>query len=76
MTYVQRVLQPDETLVYSTTLHWFVYWRAVLFAIAALALLIGSRFVPRAGACGGDRIACGGRRRWTRHAVVLALGVH
>lgn len=46
MTYVQRVLQPDETLVYSTTLHWFVYWRAVLFAIAALALLIGSRFVP------------------------------
>lgn len=47
MTYVQRVLQPDETLVYSTTRHWCVYLRAVLFAIVALALLIGSQFVPQ-----------------------------
>jgi len=47
MTYVQRVLQPDETLVYSTTRHWSVYLRAVLFAIVDLALLIGSQFVPQ-----------------------------
>jgi uncharacterized membrane protein YdbT with pleckstrin-like domain len=47
MTYVQRVLQPDETLVYSTTRHWSVYLRAVLFAIAGLALLIGSQLVPQ-----------------------------
>jgi uncharacterized membrane protein YdbT with pleckstrin-like domain len=46
MSYVQRVLQPDETLVYSTTRHWSVYLRAVLFAIIGLVLLIGSRFVP------------------------------
>jgi uncharacterized membrane protein YdbT with pleckstrin-like domain len=46
MSYVQRVLQPDETVAYSTTRHWFVYLRAGLFAIVCLALLIGSRFVP------------------------------
>ena len=46
MTYVERVLQPNETLVYSTTLHWVVYLRAVLFAIVGLALLVGSLFVP------------------------------
>jgi uncharacterized membrane protein YdbT with pleckstrin-like domain len=46
MSYVQRVLQPDETLVYSTTRHWSVYLNAVLFAVIALALLIGSQFVP------------------------------
>lgn len=47
MSYVQRVLQPGETLVYSTTRHWFVYVRAVLCAIVALALLIGFQFVPQ-----------------------------
>jgi|SRR5271156_3061119 uncharacterized membrane protein YdbT with pleckstrin-like domain len=47
MSYVQRVLQPDETLVYSTTKHWSVYLPAVLCAIIALALLIGSQFVPQ-----------------------------
>ena len=47
MNYVQRVLQPDETLVYSTTLHWSVYLRAALFAIVALALLTGSQLAPQ-----------------------------
>jgi uncharacterized membrane protein YdbT with pleckstrin-like domain len=47
MTYVQRVLQPDETLVYTTTRHWFVYLHAALCAIVGLALLIGSQFVPQ-----------------------------
>jgi len=47
MTYVQRVLQPGETLVYSATRHWFVYLHAVLFTIVGLASLIGSQFVPQ-----------------------------
>jgi uncharacterized membrane protein YdbT with pleckstrin-like domain len=47
MSYVQRVLQPDETLVYSTTRHWSVYLRAALGAIALVALLIGCQFVPQ-----------------------------
>ena len=46
MSYVQRVLQPDETLVYATTRHWFVYLRAIFLALVTLALLIGSRFLP------------------------------
>ncbi len=47
MSYVQRVLQPGETLLYSTTRHWSVYLRAVLLAIVALASLIGTQFVPQ-----------------------------
>ncbi len=40
MRYVSRVLQPGETIVYSTKLHWFVYlWAIVLLAVTvALAL--------------------------------------
>ncbi|MBO0736091.1 MAG: PH domain-containing protein [Alphaproteobacteria bacterium] len=34
MRYVRRVLQPGETIVYATKLHWFVYlWAIVLFVI-------------------------------------------
>jgi len=36
MSYVQRVLQPGETVVYTTRLHWLVFFRAGLFAILAL----------------------------------------
>jgi uncharacterized membrane protein YdbT with pleckstrin-like domain len=46
MSYIQRVLQPGETLVYRTTRHWFVYLHAIMFAIIGLALLIGSRAIP------------------------------
>jgi uncharacterized membrane protein YdbT with pleckstrin-like domain len=44
MRYVSRVLQPGETIVYSTKLHWFVYlWAILLLAIAiALALIAWS----------------------------------
>jgi uncharacterized membrane protein YdbT with pleckstrin-like domain len=36
MSYVQRVLQPGETLVYATRLHWLVYARAGFLLAAAL----------------------------------------
>ena len=40
MKYVEQVLQPGETLVYATTLHWLVYLRAlVFFALAVLSLM-------------------------------------
>ena len=44
MRYVSRVLQPGETIVYSTKLHWCVYlWAILLLAIAiALALIAWS----------------------------------
>ncbi len=38
MSYVQSVLQPGETLVYATRLHWLVYARALGFLILAFAL--------------------------------------
>jgi len=38
MSYLRRVLQPDETVVYTTQLHWLIYLRAVLLAMVAIAL--------------------------------------
>ena len=37
MSYVARVLQPGETLLYATRLHWLVYARALGFLALALA---------------------------------------
>jgi uncharacterized membrane protein YdbT with pleckstrin-like domain len=37
MRYVRRVLQPGETIVYTTKLHWFVYlWTIFLLAVCFL----------------------------------------
>ncbi len=42
MSYVQKVLQPGETLIYRTKLHWLIYFRAiVLFALAVAAVAAG-----------------------------------
>lgn len=38
MGYVQHVLQPGETVLQESRLHWFIYWRAVLFLIIACAI--------------------------------------
>jgi uncharacterized membrane protein YdbT with pleckstrin-like domain len=38
MRYVRRVLQPGETIVYSTRLHWIIYWRAILLLIVCIVL--------------------------------------
>ena len=40
MKYVEQVLQPGETVVYATSLHWLVYLRAVVLVVLALACLI------------------------------------
>jgi uncharacterized membrane protein YdbT with pleckstrin-like domain len=45
MRYVSRVLQPGETIVYATRLHWLIYGRAVVLVIIAVALAIGTSFV-------------------------------
>jgi uncharacterized membrane protein YdbT with pleckstrin-like domain len=39
MRYVRRVLQPGETIVYSTELHWIIYWRAILLLIVCVMLV-------------------------------------
>ncbi|HEX3860327.1 MAG TPA: PH domain-containing protein [Stellaceae bacterium] len=38
MKYVERVLQPGETVIYATSLHWLIYSRAVLLALFAIVL--------------------------------------
>ena len=38
MSYVRRVLQPDEAVVYTTKLHWLIYLRAILLGIVAVIL--------------------------------------
>jgi uncharacterized membrane protein YdbT with pleckstrin-like domain len=43
MRYVRRVLQPGETVVYSTKLHWFVYLWAILLFIICLVLAGAAR---------------------------------
>jgi uncharacterized membrane protein YdbT with pleckstrin-like domain len=40
MSYIQKVLQPGETLLYRTRLHWFVYGRAVILLLVAIACAI------------------------------------
>ena len=36
--YVRRVLQPGETIVYATKLHWIIYLRAILLLIICIGL--------------------------------------
>jgi uncharacterized membrane protein YdbT with pleckstrin-like domain len=45
MKYVEQVLQPGETLIYATSLHWLVYLRAAVLAILALFCLIAAESV-------------------------------
>src|ERR1700758_2576397 len=38
MRYVRRVLQPGETIVYTTKLHWLIYTHTILLLIAFIIL--------------------------------------
>jgi uncharacterized membrane protein YdbT with pleckstrin-like domain len=38
MRYVQHVLQPGETVLHESRLHWLIYWRALLMLIVALGV--------------------------------------
>lgn len=40
MKYVEQVLQPGETVVYATSLHWLVYLRAILLLVLAVISLM------------------------------------
>jgi uncharacterized membrane protein YdbT with pleckstrin-like domain len=39
MRYIERILQPGESLVYSGRIHWVVYGPAMLLALIAFALV-------------------------------------
>jgi uncharacterized membrane protein YdbT with pleckstrin-like domain len=42
MKYVRRVLQPDETIVYTSRLHWLIYLPAFFVLLVALGFLVVS----------------------------------
>jgi uncharacterized membrane protein YdbT with pleckstrin-like domain len=68
MKYVTRVLQPGETVVYATTLHWLVYFRALVLLLIGVALLVAAAMV-------GDRgVSIGGNPEYTKY-LVTALQV-
>ncbi len=45
MRYVNRVLEPGETVIYETKLHRLIYFRAAVAGIICIALLIASASV-------------------------------
>ncbi|WP_398470279.1 PH domain-containing protein [Tardiphaga sp.] len=40
--YIDDILQPDEKVLYSSNLHWIVYWKGILGWIVAAALFVAS----------------------------------
>jgi uncharacterized membrane protein YdbT with pleckstrin-like domain len=44
MPYVTRVLQPGETVVYMTKLHWVIYWRAIALLLIAIGLGVAASY--------------------------------
>ena len=53
MKYVEQVLQPDERLVYATTLHWLVYARAVVLLLLAIVVwIVSGGFASRTATMG------------------------
>lgn len=47
MSYVKKVLQPGETLVFATGLHWLTYLPSILLFIVAAAFAVGSRYIEQ-----------------------------
>ena len=40
MNYVQRVLQPDESVLHAARLHWFIYLKGIVLLVLALVCLV------------------------------------
>jgi len=45
MSYVQRILQPGETVRHTAQIHWIVYWPGALLLLLALLTLIYGEFI-------------------------------
>jgi uncharacterized membrane protein YdbT with pleckstrin-like domain len=75
MRYIERILQPGETLVYSGRIHWVIYLPAMILALVALAALTQVKSGPTGMSWLIFSIACwlgagvtfvsGWFRRWT-----------
>jgi uncharacterized membrane protein YdbT with pleckstrin-like domain len=59
MKYVERVLQPGETVEYTTRLHWILYLRAIVLLVLSLACLIASGVITQSEVVLALQIAAG-----------------
>jgi uncharacterized membrane protein YdbT with pleckstrin-like domain len=57
MDYVTRVLQPGESVVHVTRLHWIIFLAAILWFVAALASLIAALSVDGDLRIAGEALA-------------------
>ena len=46
MRYIERILQPGETLVYAGKIHWIIYLPAMVLLLVALAALTQAKSGP------------------------------
>lgn len=60
MAYYTKVLQPDERVLAVGHVHWSIHRHALLLLLAALALLVGSFWVPQPDGPTGVRILAAG----------------
>ncbi|WP_398475182.1 PH domain-containing protein [Tardiphaga sp.] len=84
--YIDDILQPGEKVLYSSNLHWVVYWKGILGWIVAAVLFVGSGVNPAltlAGLVAAGVIAVvafyftvvAWFRRWTTETDVTTLRV-
>jgi uncharacterized membrane protein YdbT with pleckstrin-like domain len=57
MNYVRRVLQPGESVIHVTRLHWMIFVPATLWFAAAVVLLIGALTFDGDLRIGGEALA-------------------
>ena len=57
MNYVRRVLQPGESVIHVTRLHWMIFIPAILWFTAAIVLLIGALTLDGDLRIGGEALA-------------------
>ena len=74
MKYVTRVLQPGETVVYTTHLHWLIFLSAIVLSLIGLAMLVGSsttssNFISDAFRAGAAFLALIALAFWLRGAI-------
>jgi uncharacterized membrane protein YdbT with pleckstrin-like domain len=79
MRYVEEVLQPGETVLFVSTIHWLIYWPAILLIVAAIAAALllapgGSQIVQWVSLlCFAVGLASAARawfKRWTTEVAV------
>ena len=56
MSYVRSVLQPNETVRTTTSIHWIIYWRGIVALLAAV-MVLGISLEPVLGYLLGGSLA-------------------